>query len=70
MLSAHLIFYRPLLWMGGLTARVTRKWAGLDSVWEREKLEARKVLEKRAESHLSGARIVRQVCEEEQFGCG
>jgi hypothetical protein len=45
------IFWRP-------TARVTRKWAGLDSVWERKKLKASKRLEKRAESHLSGARCV------------
>ena len=37
---------------------VTRKWAGVDAVWKREKLEARKELEKRAESHLSGARFV------------
>jgi hypothetical protein len=42
-----------------LTAGVTRKWAGVDAVWRREKLEARKRLEKRADSHLSGARIVR-----------
>jgi LSD1 subclass zinc finger protein len=40
------------------TVCVTRKWAGVDSVWEQEKLEARKMLENRAESHLSGARFV------------
>ena len=34
-------------------------WAGVDSVWEQEKLEARKMLLNRAESHLSGARFVR-----------
>jgi len=33
-------------------------WAGVDSVWEQEKLEARKLLENRAESHTSGARFV------------
>jgi len=44
----------------GLTVSVTRKWAGFDSAWEQEKLEARKLLEKCAESHLSGARIVRR----------
>jgi len=42
------------------TVCVTRKWAGLDSVWEQKKLEARKVPVKRAESHLSGARCVSQ----------
>ena len=30
-------------------------WAGVDSAWEQEKLEARKILEKAAESHTSGA---------------
>jgi len=43
-----------------LTASVTCKWAGVDSAWEPEKLEARKRLEKRGDSHLSGARIVRK----------
>jgi len=33
-------------------------WAGVDSVWEQEKLEARKMLENSAESHTSGARFV------------
>ena len=33
-------------------------WAGVDSVWEQEKLEARKMLENAAESHTSGARFV------------
>ena len=45
---------------GGLTVCVTCVWAGVDSVWEREKLEARKRLEKRADSHSSGARFVRR----------
>src|SRR3989304_2770424 len=40
------------------TARVSRKWAGWDSDWEQRKLEARKKLKKRAESHLSAARCV------------
>ncbi len=35
-------------------------WAGVDSVWEQKKIEAKKGLKNRAESHLSGARIVRQ----------
>jgi hypothetical protein len=30
-------------------------WAGVDSVWEQEKLEARKMLKNAAESHTSGA---------------
>jgi hypothetical protein len=33
-------------------------WAGVDKAWEQEKLEARKMLENRAESHTSGARFV------------
>jgi hypothetical protein len=33
-------------------------WAGWDSVWEQEKLEARKMLVNRADSHTSGARFV------------
>ena len=36
-------------------------WAGVDSVWEQEKLEARKMLENAAESHTSGARFVGRV---------
>jgi hypothetical protein len=47
-----------LLLNSGLTASVTRKWASVDTVWKWEKLEAMKELEKRADSHLSGARIV------------
>ena len=34
---------------------LTRKWAGVDSVREQEKLDIRKILENAAESHLSGA---------------
>ena len=29
-------------------------WAGVDSAWEQEKLEARKMLENAADSHQSG----------------
>jgi len=43
---------------GGLTVCVTCVWAGVDSVWEQEKLEARKMPENAAESHTSGARFV------------
>jgi hypothetical protein len=32
----------------------------VDSAWEQEKLEARKLLENAAESHLSSARFVRR----------
>jgi hypothetical protein len=35
-------------------------WAGVDNVWEQEKLEARKMLEYGDESHLSSARFVGQ----------
>jgi hypothetical protein len=43
-------------------------WAGVDSVREQKKLEARKMLENAAESHTSGARFVgwRFVMEEPQ----
>jgi len=40
------------------TVCVTCVWAGVDSVREQEKLEARKMLENAAESHTSGARCV------------
>jgi hypothetical protein len=40
---------------------VTCVWAGVDSVWEQEKLEARKMLENAAESHTSGARCVGRI---------
>jgi len=40
------------------TVCVTRKWAGVDKDEKREKLEARKMLLNRADSHLSGARFV------------
>jgi hypothetical protein len=43
-----------------LTVCVTCVWAGVDSAWKQEKLEARKILENAAESHTSGARFVRQ----------
>jgi hypothetical protein len=33
-------------------------WAGVDSVWKKKKLEARKMPENAAESHTSGARFV------------
>jgi hypothetical protein len=39
---------------------VTRVWAGVDNAWEQKKLEARKMLVNRADSHTSGARFVSQ----------
>jgi hypothetical protein len=36
-------------------------WAGVDSAWEQENDEARKMLENAAESHTSGARFVGRV---------
>jgi hypothetical protein len=33
-------------------------WAGVDSAWEQENAEARKMPENAAESHTSGARFV------------
>ena len=41
------------------TVCVTGAGVGVDSAWEQEKLEARKMLENAAESHTSGARCVR-----------
>jgi len=40
------------------TVCVTGAGAGVDSVWEQEKPEARKILENAADSHTSGARFV------------
>jgi len=40
------------------TVCVSRWWAGWDSLQEQKKLEARKLLENRAESHQSAARFV------------
>jgi len=42
-------------------------WAGVDSVWEQKKLEARKMLLNRADSHLSGARFVSPLYESKGF---
>ena len=42
-----------------LTVCVTGVWAGVDSIREQEKLEAKKMLVNRADSHTSGARFVR-----------
>ena len=40
------------------TVCVTRAGAGVDSVWEQENAEARKMLENATDSHTSGARFV------------
>jgi hypothetical protein len=50
-----------------LTVCVTCVWAGVDSAWEQEKLEARKILENAAESHTSGARFVSPRLDQERF---
>jgi len=49
-----------MIFEGPLTTAVigTCVWAGVDSVWEQEKLEARNMLENAAESHTSDARFV------------
>jgi hypothetical protein len=41
--------------------RGTGRWAGVDNAWEQEKLEAKKMLENAAESHLSSACFVRRI---------
>jgi hypothetical protein len=51
------------------TVCVTCVWAGVDNVWEQEKLEARKMLENAAESHTSGARFVRRLYERKTRLC-
>ena len=55
------VVFTPKRQACGLTVCVTRKWAGVDNVWEQEKPEARKMLENAAESHTSGARFVGRV---------
>ena len=53
-------FYGLLCLLRANGLRFTGRWAGVDSAWEQEKLEARKLLENGDESHLSSARFVRQ----------
>lgn len=50
--------YRP-------TVCVTGAGAGVDSAWEQEKLEARKLSEKAADSPASNARFVSPLLEQE-----
>jgi len=50
--------YEPMIARVRPTVCVTRVWAGVDNVWEQEKLKARKMLVNRADSHTSGARFV------------
>jgi len=55
-------FDRVLAMQGSpLTVCITCVWAGVDKVWEQEKLEARKMLENGADSHTSGACFVGRV---------
>jgi hypothetical protein len=51
-------FMQLLLFLTRPTVCVTGAGAGVDSAWEQEKLEARKMLENGDESHLSSARFV------------
>ena len=62
-IKGFLIFAFMTLILEGsqLTVCVTCVWAGVDSAWEQYKLEARKMLVNRADSHLSGARFVGQL---------
>ena len=46
--------------ISGPTVGVTDAGVGVDSAWEQEKLEARKMHENAADSHTSGARFVRR----------
>jgi hypothetical protein len=56
----HRKYKQPYFARSQPTVCVTCVWAGVDSLWEQEKLEARKMLENAAESHTSGARFVGQ----------
>ena len=47
-----------LFYTGGLTVCVTGGWVGVDSAWEEDKLEARKMLENSYSPHPSSARFV------------
>jgi hypothetical protein len=58
-MSSHFLTLFVLSCANCPTVCVTCVWAGVDSVWEQEKLEARKMPEHAAESHTSGARFVR-----------
>ena len=53
----------------GLTVCVTGAGAGVDNVWEQEKLEARKTLVNRTESPASSARGVGQIVARELSFC-
>jgi hypothetical protein len=58
-LADHIcLFLLCALWQPQPTVCVTCVWASVDSLWEQEKLEARKMLENAADSHTSGARFV------------
>jgi hypothetical protein len=57
LLIHNLVFY-TLFSKGRLTVGVSGWWAGWDSAWEQEKLEARKMPKNGTESHQSAARIV------------
>jgi len=46
------------------TVCVTGRWAGVDNAWEQEKIDARKMLVNRADSHTSAARFVVNRCKQ------
>ena len=53
--------FRAIIFFLLPTVCVTCVWAGVDSVWEQKKPEARKMLENAAESQLSTARCVGRI---------
>ena len=60
--SCGFIFARLYTKRGVPTVCVTCVWAGVDSVWEQRKLEARKLPEIAADSPASSALFVRRFC--------
>jgi hypothetical protein len=57
-LIVHKLNHESIAYTNHITACVNGRWVGVDNIWEREKPEARKLLENAAESHLSSARFV------------
>jgi hypothetical protein len=59
--TCSLLIVLSSLYFQGLSVCVTGAGAGVDSAWEQEKLEARKMLENATESPASSARFVRRL---------
>jgi len=57
-LKNYPIIFNKLIYIFSPTVCVTGAGAGVDSVWEQKKLEARKMLENAADSPASSARFV------------